>query len=141
RAVSIDAMSRTILQQAYGAEAGFLSLLEDLVTRESPTHDEAACDALAVHLEQLLEERAFTVTRHERAGVGDIIEARIGGGAGPATLLLTHYDTVWPIGTLSQMPWRRDGDDVYGPGTLDMKAGIANALTAIDIARRRELPL
>ena len=56
-------MSREILEQAYAAERDFLSLLSDLVTRESPTHDEAACDALASRLEELMQERGFAVTR------------------------------------------------------------------------------
>ena len=134
-------MSREILEQAYAAERDFLSLLSDLVTRESPTHDEAACDALASRLEELMQERGFAVTRHARSGAGDVLEGRLPGGDGPRTLLLCHYDTVWPLGTLAEMPWRRDGDQVFGPGALDMKAGIANALTAVDLARRLGLPL
>ncbi len=134
-------MSRRILEHAYDAEGEFLSLLGDLVTRESPTHDEAACDALAVRLEELMKERGFAVTRHARAGAGDIVEGRLEGGDGPRTLLLCHYDTVWPLGTLAEMPWRREGNEQYGPGVLDMKAGIANALTAVNIARQLDLPL
>jgi len=134
-------MSREILEQAYAAERDFLSLLSDLVTRESPTHDEVACDALASRLEELMQERGFAVTRHARSGAGDVLEGRLPGGDGPRTLLLCHYDTVWPLGTLAEMPWRRDGDQVFGPGALDMKAGIANALTAVDLARRLGLPL
>ena len=45
-------------------------------------------------------------------------------------LLLGHLDTVWPLGTLKTMPCRvRDGR-LWGPGTLDMKAGVAMAFTA-----------
>jgi glutamate carboxypeptidase len=47
-------------------------------------------------------------------------------------LLLGHFDTVWPVGTLERMPFRRDGDRLYGPGTFDMKAGIAIGLTAVN---------
>lgn len=39
-------------------------------------------------------------------------------------LVLTHADTVWPVGTLEQMPWRQEDTRLYGPGTYDMKAGI-----------------
>jgi glutamate carboxypeptidase len=45
--------------------------------------------------------------------------------------LLGHLDTVWPLGTLKTMPWRETGGRFYGPGVLDMKAGIAMALAAI----------
>src|SRR4029079_9982103 len=40
-------------------------------------------------------------------------------------------DTVWPVGTLERMPLTRDGDRLRGPGTFDMKAGIALAMAAI----------
>jgi len=50
-------------------------------------------------------------------------------------LLLAHYDTVWPIGTLKHMPFERDGDVVRGPGTVDMKAGVVTALLAVRLAR------
>ena len=127
-------MTRKILEQAYAAEDRFLSLLSELVALETPSTEIVALDALASRLLALLEERGFETTRHARDSTGDIVEARASGGDGPSTLILCHYDTVWPLGTLADMPWRRDGDRVYGPGVLDMKAGIANAITAVGIA-------
>src|SRR5208282_4363513 len=47
-------------------------------------------------------------------------------------LILGHYDTVYPIGTLSKMHFRILGDKAYGPGTFDMKAGIVQALFALE---------
>ncbi len=47
-------------------------------------------------------------------------------------LILGHYDTVYPTGTLSKMPFRILGDKAYGPGTFDMKAGIVQALFALE---------
>ena len=134
-------MTRNILEQAYAAETEFLALLADLVAHESPSSEVTALNALADRLQALLEERGFATSRHAREGAGDIVEGRLTGGSGPSTLFLCHYDTVWPLGTLAAMPWRRDGDKVYGPGVLDMKAGIANALTAVELAKRMGLPL
>ncbi|RCK79308.1 MAG: carboxypeptidase G2 [Candidatus Ozemobacter sibiricus] len=51
--------------------------------------------------------------------------------AGPRTLLLAHYDTVWPVGTLTQMPFTHDGDVIRGPGVADMKAGIVAGALAV----------
>jgi len=50
-------------------------------------------------------------------------------------MLLGHFDTVWPLGTLSKMPLRRDGAKLHGPGTFDMKAGIAIGLGALRALR------
>ncbi|NJL92303.1 MAG: M20 family metallopeptidase [Anaerolineae bacterium] len=51
---------------------------------------------------------------------------------GRPILLLCHMDTVWPVGTLpDQVPIRQDEDRFYGPGALDMKAGIVIAIEAI----------
>lgn len=51
----------------------------------------------------------------------------------PAQLMLGHYDTVWPLGTLKEMPFEHDGNVVRGPGVYDMKGGIAQILMAIDV--------
>lgn len=138
----MGAMSRSdILEHAYASEEPFLATLEALVTRESPTSSKPLCDALADFLQRELRSDGWSVTRHARSVVGDILEARMTGAGGPATLVLTHYDTVWPEGTLAQMPWKRDGDKVYGPGALDMKAGIANVMTAVRLAQAMRIPL
>lgn len=128
-------MSReAILDNAYASEAAYLGTLEQLVRLESPTHDKAACDALADHLATSLKEGGWQVERHPREEAGDILEARKGGAGGASTLLLAHLDTVWPLDTLARMPVKRDGDRFYGPGSVDMKAGIVTALTAVDLA-------
>ena len=54
----------------------------------------------------------------------------------PLQLILGHYDTVWPLGTLDNMPFEIDGDCVRGPGVYDMKGGIAQTLIAIDALQR-----
>lgn len=119
-----------LLQAAHQAEPSYLELLEQLVRFETPSAHKESSDALASFLETTLEEHNWEVERHTRNTVGDIIEARLAGGIGPRTLLLTHYDTVWPIGTIEQMPFTRNGDLVYGPGVLDMKSGITAAILA-----------
>ena len=77
-----------------------------------------------------------TLARAER---GDHVRARFA-GTGPAVLLLGHFDTVWPVGTLERMPLRRDGDRLHGPGVFDMKAGIALAIAAITALRATGTP-
>ena len=118
---------------ARARRAEFLDLLERFVSVESPTHDKAACDRMADLLEAVLTADGWTVARDPRATVGDVLCATLeGDGAGRGTLVLAHYDTVWPVGTLASMPFRvdADADRAYGPGSLDMKGGIAATLLA-----------
>src|SRR3982075_393724 len=112
-----------------------LASLERLVTAESPAPDKARCDACADEVAELFRQRVgVSAIRHRRAGAGDHLEVRIGEGAEPI-VLLCHYDTVWPAGTLTRLPFRIDGDRVTGPGSYDMKAGIVEAAFALEQAR------
>jgi glutamate carboxypeptidase len=56
-------------------------------------------------------------------------------------LALGHSDTVWPVGTLKTMPVRQAQDRLWGPGVLDMKAGIAFFVFAIRALRELGLPM
>lgn len=62
-------------------------------------------------------------------------------------LALGHADTVWPLGTLKSMPLRRANGRLWGPGVLDMKAGLAffifamRALIELDIPVAHEVVL
>ncbi len=125
--------STVTLADAQALRDAYLATLRDLVEHESPTGDKRAVDALGSRLERLLTERGWSVRRHERDRVGDVLQASRRGGAGPSTLLLAHMDTVWPLGTLEVMPARDDGERFWGPGTVDMKAGIATAVHAVDL--------
>jgi glutamate carboxypeptidase len=120
----------------HALERSFLETLEGLVGLESPTSEVAAVQRLVDHLDDRLTHDGWRVERHPRPGTADVLVATVGGTApGPATLLLAHCDTVWALGTTAMRPWRRDGDEAYGPGILDMKAGIAMALHATHLAR------
>jgi glutamate carboxypeptidase len=60
---------------------------------------------------------------------GDILKVRSAPAGG--ILVLSHVDTVHPVGTLAgPLPWRRDGDKLYGPGVFDMKGGLTIAAAA-----------
>ncbi|MGW9031777.1 M20 family metallopeptidase [Streptomyces sp. NPDC055722] len=53
-----------------------------------------------------------------------------GSGTGDV-LVLGHFDTVWPTGTLAGWPFAVDGDRASGPGVFDMKAGIVQMFAAL----------
>ena len=104
--------------------------IERLVALESPTLDAPAVDACRAEVARQLAAvggRVRTVAGPDR--VGHLV-AEFGEGGRPI-LLLGHFDTVWPVGTLSQMPVvERDGR-LFGPGVLDMKSGIAIGMLAL----------
>jgi glutamate carboxypeptidase len=54
----------------------------------------------------------------------------------PAQLILGHYDTVWPIGTLESMPFKVEGERISGPGVYDMRGGIVQAILALESLAR-----
>jgi glutamate carboxypeptidase len=56
-------------------------------------------------------------------------------------LALGHSDTVWPLGTLSTMPFRQKNGRLWGPGVLDMKSGIVFFLFAARALRELDVPV
>ncbi|MFZ0661764.1 MAG: M20 family metallopeptidase [Acidobacteriaceae bacterium] len=134
-----------LLKQAQSREKGLLRLLQGLVEFESPSDEKAAFDRCLDFTAQAAANRGATIRRHRRSSAGDILEARFGpqkGGRNAAKpiLLLGHLDTVWPLGTLAQMPFRIEKGRAWGPGIFDMKAGVAMALTALDLLQAEKLP-
>jgi glutamate carboxypeptidase len=119
-----------------------VDLLRRLVLLESPTTNKKHVDALSVLVGDLCRDLGGNVAVFPRQAVGDLRIATWNDAApGRPIMLVTHLDTVWPVGALRQMPFREEGDLLYGPGALDMKAGIAIALEAIRGLRDRgELP-
>jgi glutamate carboxypeptidase len=123
-----------------------LADLETLVEMESPAGDAVRLDALADRIAGMFEPLGPQVLRRQVDGVGTHLELRFGTiGAtsvpqpAPAprpVLVLCHMDTVHPVGTLSRNPFRVDAGRAYGPGSVDMKAGIVLLRHALGAATR-----
>jgi glutamate carboxypeptidase len=109
------------------------SKLQQLVLLESPSDNRKAVNAAMEFAEQLSHNLGGRAKRHKQNNFGDIFELRFGPRRSPRKplLLLAHLDTVWPVGTLAEMPWREEKGRYWGPGVLDMKAGVVMALAAI----------
>ena len=59
-----------------------------------------------------------------RGGCGDHLVARSSWGQNqPGILVLSHLDTVHPIGFIERLPFKVEGDSAFGPGIYDMKGG------------------
>ena len=109
-----------------------LETMRGLVQLESPSNDKPALNRLAQHLAREFTRRGGHAQVHRQDTAGDHVQVDFSGSGRPV-LLLGHYDTVWPVGTLGKMPFRTDGRRAYGPGIFDMKAGIVMMLYALEV--------
>jgi glutamate carboxypeptidase len=78
-----------------------------------------------------MRDMGLEVTLIERQQWGNDLYGVALGQGGSNVLLITHMDTVYPVGTASAHPVVVEDDTMYGPGVSDMKGGILNGLYAI----------
>jgi glutamate carboxypeptidase len=121
-------------------EKRLLERVRALVEVESPSDDRAAVNRCVEAAAEMAASVGGWVRRHRRRTFGDVLEVRFsptkrGAAKLPPVMLLGHLDTVWPLGTLAGMPFRVEDGRLWGPGTLDMKAGVAMGLTAVEALR------
>ena len=124
----------SILGHLRSRQAEWLGALRHLVEFESPSRDKPSLDRLATRLAEGCRALGGRVERIANPEGGDHLLARFfveDPGREP-TLVLGHYDTVWPLGTLARMPFRTEGNKAFGPGVFDMKASLILADFAID---------
>ncbi|MGB2635722.1 MAG: M20/M25/M40 family metallo-hydrolase, partial [Candidatus Acidiferrum sp.] len=115
--------------------------LRQLTLIESPSLDKKHADRCASFLADEWQLRGTRVQMFPQRNRGDHVRAVWTPSSRPPEsqlLVLGHYDTVYPIGTLSKMPFRIVGGKAYGPGTFDMKAGIVQALFALEALQELE---
>jgi glutamate carboxypeptidase len=103
------------------------------VVTESPTRDRAAVNRMVDLVQSDVANLPVAIDRLPgQDGLADSLVVRnTATGGGPGILILSHVDTVHPIGTVTgALPFRQDGDRLYGPGLYDMKGGAYLALEA-----------
>jgi glutamate carboxypeptidase len=123
-----------ILRYLQSRRGKMLWLLRRMTQAESPSDVPAAQAEIREVLAAEFERLGFRVRRIPGRSSGGMLfvrPARKPRGAA-AQLLLGHYDTVWPLGTLAEMPFTANGDTVHGPGVYDMKGGVAQAVLALE---------
>src|SRR5687768_6190894 len=120
------------------------SLLKLLVETESPSHDKVAVDRVGAIVAEEARKLGAQIEIIPNKETGDHVVARFlspngrgvrGEGKTPI-LMLCHMDTVFPLGTLPKFPYREADGKIFGPGTLDMKAGIVLSMAAIEEAQK-----
>ncbi len=108
--------------------------IRQLVEIESPSDVKQAVDRLGAVLASRFAEWGGRVRFHPAEKFGNHLQIDFGprGSQAKPVLLLGHMDTVYPVGTISKMPCRIAKGRVWGPGTLDMKSGLALALHVME---------
>src|SRR5688572_8345959 len=96
-----------LLSWCTSQQAWLLETIGALVRLESPSDDKAAVDRCGAELAARLAAAGTRVERLPQSGRGDHLRATVG-EHGPPVLLLGHFDTVWPIGSIERMPLRSE---------------------------------
>jgi glutamate carboxypeptidase len=126
-----------------------VDLVRQLVTQETPSSDKARLDGFAEFLAGRFQAIGATVEVIPNEKGGNHLRARFAApGADPAAkpaLILCHFDTVWPVGSLETHPFRIEESKAYGPGIFDMQSSLMlaeyalRAVTALQLALPRPI--
>jgi glutamate carboxypeptidase len=141
----MSATSARVLDYVFDRQHAFTSLTRDLVEAESPsahpeTHDDVRRILRLALASAGYESREAGAPGGPRHVYARPAERRRGG---PSQLVVGHFDTVWPVGSLDERPFCVDGNIIHGPGSFDMKAGLAQLIIALRAIRylRLETPV
>ncbi|NEA67888.1 M20 family metallopeptidase [Streptomyces sp. SID12488] len=133
----IESLARTALPE-------MTDDLRALVEYETPSGDKELLTAGLAAIETWAARRLGPpdeTVRHDGGEHGDVLEFLYRGTSQTSVLLLAHYDTVWPAGTLAEWPFTvTDDGRVSAPGAFDMKCGLVQAVWALRLLRERDLP-
>ncbi len=112
-----------------------VNLLKKIVNLESPSSDKNAVDKCSSFLAKEFQKSGAKVTRYPFKDLGDLhlveyprLKPK---ERKEQILILTHIDTVWPVGKIKNMPFYISGNKLFGPGALDMKAGLVMAISSL----------
>ena len=133
--------TRKLRDYLHRRQEEMITLLAQLVTAESPSTVPTAQNQVITILQQELRQRGYRVRYlpGQQTGGHLLGIARDRRPQQPYQLLLGHCDTVWPLGTLEQMPLKIHQGKLFGPGAYDMKAGLVLTLFALEAIAALEL--
>jgi glutamate carboxypeptidase len=130
-------LANRVLKHVLDYEELFKSLLRDLVWAESPSSEPAVHGrARHVFMSALIELGYHVAETGPADGPRHVYARPENRSKNVATqLVIGHYDTVWPVGTLNDRPFEIDGNIIRGPGVFDMKGGLVQLILAIKTLR------
>jgi glutamate carboxypeptidase len=128
-----DSSASDRLRYFESRQDALIQTIQKFVEIESPSDDKAAADRMGAFLAGTFEALGGHARLHHAEDFGDNLQIDFPGRDKlKPVLLLGHFDTVYPMGTLAKMPLQLSGDRLHGPGVLDMKSGIALMFFAIE---------
>lgn len=132
-----------VLSHIRHQEQQLIELLRHLVDAESPSSHPDSHELIVSVLNEALSSVGFKVrTTRSKALYRHIYASRQRRSRNAeAQLLLGHYDTIWPLGTVAGRPFTVDGNIIRGPGVFDMKGGLAQIVLALKAIDELDLPL
>lgn len=121
-------------------------MLRLLVEQETPSSVPSSFDEILEIISRNFQSEDFDVTHCEGRETAGYLLCKPGDytPGTPTQLVLGHIDTVWNIGTLDEMPFTVEGNEISGPGIFDMKAGICMMIFAVraigELGKSPEVP-
>ena len=136
-----SALADQVLEYVRKQETFLIDLLRELVEAESPSSHPAVHRQARHIFMSALSELGFEVRETCTPGKPRHVYARpaVRKRFAPAQLVIGHYDTVWPVGTIIERPFEVDGNVIRGPGVFDMKGGLVQLVIALAALRDLEL--
>jgi glutamate carboxypeptidase len=141
--VSIITAVDSTLSYVHTHQSEIIQLIRRFVECESPSDSPDAVNRFV----ELISDTVAPFARVKTSGGGSygrqlVCEMSLPGRKKNGQILaLGHSDTVWPMGTLKTMPFREADGRLWGPGVLDMKAGIAFFIFAVRALRELDIPV
>jgi glutamate carboxypeptidase len=128
-----------LLAHARQHQEPIIAFIREMVECDSPSGDAIALG----RMRDLVADRISSFAKTKNLPGGHLLcEFRLPGKQREGQILaLGHIDTVWPVGTLAQMPFGNHDGRLWGPGVLDMKSGIAFFIFAMQALRDLDLPV
>lgn len=116
-----------------------LAVIKSVVEHESPSDEKEAIDKLVNYLDDLCSNKGFktSVIVNEDRGNHLLVEHLVPKSE-KDLLILCHIDTVWPLGTIKEIPFSNKDGVLKGPGVFDMKTGAVQSIFALEEAVSRD---
>ena len=132
-----------LLRYAKSKQEEIIEAIRAMVECESPSDSPADVNRYVdLVIEQSKDIATPKIIKSDQYGRHLRLDCKLPGRPrGERILAVEHSDTVWPMGTLRSMPYKRGRGRLWGPGVLDMKSGIAFFFFAVRALRDLDLPV